>query len=199
MLTQRSTDAPSVASTAAAPDAVPPPGAYDVPVHSPVQPYKRAGMIEKANRFGTEHDPNKPGQQRTGRSPRPCSQTEARVIPADTFGLYNPDRFAADKENGVAALAKSTRSGVTAPPDREKHKREVRWLAQLPRVQPLRPPCSGRDQPARRRATSTHRRARKGTLKTERQTGQARTSESRLQKGQGRVHQGTRWTQKRDP
>ncbi|GAA5864205.1 hypothetical protein JCM3774_001255 [Rhodotorula dairenensis] len=75
------------------PDAVPPPGAYDVPVHSPVQPYKRAGMIEKANRFGTEHDPNKP----------------------DTFGLYNPDRVPADKEN----LAKSTRSGVTV------HKREL--------------------------------------------------------------------------
>ncbi|GAA5972377.1 hypothetical protein JCM8115_001317 [Rhodotorula mucilaginosa] len=88
------------------PDSVPPPGAYDVPVHSPVQPYKRAGMIEKANRFGTLHDPNKP----------------------DTFGLYNtdPTLAAADKENG-GTLAKSTRSGH-AQIDREKHKRDLEDL-----------------------------------------------------------------------
>ncbi|GAA5983819.1 hypothetical protein JCM10908_005939 [Rhodotorula pacifica] len=92
------------------PDSVPPPGAYDVPVPSPVQPYKRAGMIEKSNRFGTLQDPNKP----------------------DTFGLYNPDGLATDnKENGgVGPLAKSTRSLAAHPADRgEKHKKELDRLA----------------------------------------------------------------------
>ena len=81
-------------------------------------------MIEKANRFGTHHDPNKPGPAAV-----PLARhTELHSDPdlhTDTFGLYNPDPTiaAADKENG-GPLAKSTRSGH-AQIDREKHKRDV--------------------------------------------------------------------------
>jgi hypothetical protein len=82
-------------------------------------------MIEKANRFGTLHDPNKPGP---AAEPRSCYSTSLHsdLKPhIDTFGLYNtdPTLAAADKENG-GTLAKSTRSGH-AQIDREKHKRDV--------------------------------------------------------------------------
>lgn len=53
------TDSLSRVRARTAPDTVPPPGAYDVPAHSPLQPYKKAAMLERANRFTS--DPNKPG------------------------------------------------------------------------------------------------------------------------------------------
>lgn len=82
-------------------------------------------MIEKANRFGTLHDPNKPGPcSLPARMPDDSCTPDLNHTHTDTFGLYNPDPTiaAADKENG--GLAKSTRSGHTQI-DREKHKREV--------------------------------------------------------------------------
>ncbi|GAA6053204.1 hypothetical protein JCM3770_000030 [Rhodotorula araucariae] len=81
------------------PDTIPPPGAYDVPLHSPQQNYKRAGMLERANRFGPAEDPNKP----------------------DTFGLYAEGADLAGKENHKPRARPATA-------DRERHKQQLEDL-----------------------------------------------------------------------
>ncbi|BGP40580.1 hypothetical protein JCM10450v2_004579 [Rhodotorula kratochvilovae] len=86
------------------PDTIPPPGAYDVPVHSPQQSYKRAGMLDRANRFGQTADPNKP----------------------DTFGLYAEGVPAPDKENQKPRQRTASAAGGAA--DRERHKQQLEEL-----------------------------------------------------------------------
>ncbi|BGO91863.1 hypothetical protein JCM10020v2_003519 [Rhodotorula toruloides] len=90
------------------PDTIPPPGAYDVPIALPDPSYKKAGMLEKGDRFAMgERDVNKP----------------------DTFGLYNPDGTAGDKENArPKSRAAGTTSSAALHAERERHKRELEDL-----------------------------------------------------------------------
>ncbi|GAA6039480.1 hypothetical protein JCM8097_009572 [Rhodosporidiobolus ruineniae] len=91
------------------PDSIPPPGAYDVPVAlQDDQKYKKGAMFEKSARAYLDSDPNKP----------------------DTFGLYNVDGTAGDKENQPLTVRKRIASG-TAPSgaalqaERERHKQQL--------------------------------------------------------------------------
>ncbi|GAA5935909.1 hypothetical protein JCM3775_007359 [Rhodotorula graminis] len=87
------------------PDSIPPPGAYDVPVHSPQPTYKRAAMTDRASRFPDPlSDHNKP----------------------DTFGLYADDPLATDKENARPRVR--TTSSSLNPADRERHKAQLEDL-----------------------------------------------------------------------
>ncbi|GAA5911375.1 hypothetical protein JCM8208_005234 [Rhodotorula glutinis] len=86
------------------PDSIPPPGAYNVPVHSPQQNYKRAAMTDRASRFADPLDHNKP----------------------DTFGLYVGDPLATDKENAKPRIR--TTSTTANPAERERHKAQLEEL-----------------------------------------------------------------------
>ncbi|GJN90948.1 hypothetical protein Rhopal_003962-T1 [Rhodotorula paludigena] len=83
------------------PDSIPPPGAYDP--HSPQQLYKKGAMLERASRFGADHDPNKP----------------------DTFGLYTE---AADKENAKPRARTTSALATGSSLDRERHKQQLEDL-----------------------------------------------------------------------